>query len=218
MKKCSAMQDTAVEKLYRRWKITRSPVIYQTSVNTNHQEKDLPTMQRMIVTLVHREKHLVFKKIHDSHGGTYKMRHYRSSAKDCKGCPLKTVCIGKSNEKKIEDTIDKPLYDRMHQRLQTNYAKRMKKIRQSTVEPVFGTLINYLSLRRVNTRGIKQANKCMLMSAVAYNIKKLLNWQNKKVQTSVQALQKAVSASVFMLSDFLFCHNTKNQLQPAVIF
>ena len=163
-------------------------------------------------------KHLVFKKIHDSHGGAYKMRHYRSSAKDCKGCPLKTVCIGKSNEKKIEDTIDKPLYDRMHQRLQTNYAKRMKKIRQSTVEPVLGTLINYLSMRRVNTRGIEQANKCMLMSAVAYNLKKLLNWQSKKVKTRVKALQKVVSASIFMLSAFLFCHNTKNQLQPVVIF
>jgi len=106
----------------------------------------------------------------------------------------------------------------MHQRLQTNYAKRMKKIRQSTVEPVLGTLINYLSMRRVNTRGIEQANKCMLMSAVAYNLKKLLNWQSKKVQTGVKALQKVVSASIFMLSAFLFCHNTRNQLQPVVIF
>ena len=94
-------------------------------------------------------------------------------------------------------------------RLQTNYAKRMKKIRQSTVEPVLGTLINYLSMRRVNTKGIKLANKCMMMAAVAYNLKKLLNWQSKNVQTNVQALQKAVSASIFKLIAFLVCHNTK---------
>jgi hypothetical protein len=60
----------------------------------------------------------------------------------------------------------------MHTSLQTQKTKRMKKLRSSTVEPVPGTLINYLNMRRVNTRGLKQANKCMLMSAVAYNLKK----------------------------------------------
>jgi len=35
---------------------------------------------------------------------------------------------------------DKPHYDKMHERLQTDYAKKMKKLRQSTVEPVLGTL------------------------------------------------------------------------------
>jgi transposase len=160
--------------------------------------------------------HLPFKKIITTSLG-YKMKVYRSSSKDCGKCPLRSVCIGKSDFKKIDDTVDKHLYDRMHQRLQTNYAKRMKKIRQSTVEPVLGTLINYLSMRRVNTRGIEQANKCMLMAAVAYNLKKLLNWQSKKVQASVQALQKAVSASIFKLSASLFCHYSKKQLQPVVI-
>jgi transposase len=160
---------------------------------------------------------LPYKKTYASSAG-YWMRHYRSSRKDCMPCPLRTTCIGEvGKEKKIEDTVDKPLYDRMHQRLQTNYAKRMKKIRQSTVEPVLGTLINYLSMRRVNTRGIKQANKCIMMAAVAYNLKKLLNWQSKKVQTSVKALQKVVSASIFKLSAFLFCHNSKKQMQPVVI-
>jgi hypothetical protein len=32
--------------------------------------------------------------------------------------------------KKIEDTVDKHLYDQMHLRLQTPYAKGMKKLRQ----------------------------------------------------------------------------------------
>ncbi len=96
------------------------------------------------------------------------MKVYRSSAKDCGHCPLRSVCIGKSDFKKIDDSVDKPFYDRMHQRLQTAKAKRMKKLRSSTAEPVLGTLVNYLNMRRVNTRGIRQANKCMLMAAVAY--------------------------------------------------
>src|SRR5690349_9728243 len=88
--------------------------------------------------------------------------------------------IGKSPEKKIVDTIDKPYYDKMHQRLQGSYAKAMKKLRQSTVEPVLGTLINFLGMRRINTRGIKLANKCMIMAAIAYNIKKMIRFSKPK--------------------------------------
>ncbi len=36
----------------------------------------------------------------------------------------------------------------------------MKK-RQSTVEPVIGTLINYQGMKKVHTKGLKQANKCL---------------------------------------------------------
>ena len=142
-------------------------------------------------------KYLDFKKITQSHGGAYKMRSYRSSSKDCAGCPLRSVCIGKSDYKKIEDTVDKPLYDRMHARLQTSKAKQMKKLRSSTVEPVLGTLINYLNMRRVNTRGILQANKCMLMAAVAYNLKKLLKWSGPKVETAVIILKKGKECLCF---------------------
>jgi transposase len=160
--------------------------------------------------------HLPFKKIITTSLG-YKMKVYRSSSKDCGKCPLRSVCIGKSDFKKIDDTVDKHLYDRMHARLQTSYAKRMKKIRQSTVEPVLGTLINYLSMRRVNTRGIQQANKCMLMAALSYNLKKLLKWQNKNVQANVKTLQKTVSGWIFKLTCLVFYYNTKKQLQLRVL-
>ena len=85
--------------------------------------------------------------------GYYK-KEYRSSSKDCSQCPLRGQCIGKSQIKRITETLDKPLYDRMHERMQTTKARRMMKLRQSTAEPVLGTLINFLGMRRVNTRGI----------------------------------------------------------------
>ena len=133
---------------------------------------------------------LPFKKLTTTSLG-YLMKTYRSSSKDCAQCPLRSICIGKSDFKKIDDTVDKPLYDRMHARLQTPKAKRMKKLRSSTVEPVLGTLINYLGMRRVSTRGIRQANKCMIMAAVAYNLKKLMKWKERKVETAVMAMKKA---------------------------
>jgi hypothetical protein len=132
------------------------------------------------------------------------MKVYRSSSKDCGKCPLRSVCIGKSDFKKIDDTIDKEYYDRMHARLQTPKAKRLKKLRSSTVEPVIGTLINYLAMKRVNTRGIEQANKCMIMAAVAYNLKKLLKFKTNKVSTLAKSMK--IKAEKCLLKLLLHLH------------
>lgn len=150
---------------------------------TYHREGDYYQCERGV--------QLPFKRIKDSHDGAYQMRVYRSSSKDCGHCPVRSQCIGKSDFKKIEDTVDKPYYDRMHERLQSAYAKRMKKIRSSTVEPVLGTLVNFLAMRRVNTRGLKAANKCMLVAAVAYNLKKLLKFTAPKTMAMVKKLKAA---------------------------
>jgi len=143
--------------------------------------------------------HLPFKKLTTTSLG-YQMKVYRSSSKDCSHCPLRSKCIGKSDFKKIDDSVDKPLYDRMHARLQTKKAKRMKKLRSATVEPVLGTLVNYLNMRRVNTRGIRQANKCMLMAAIAYNLKKLMKFSEQKRKTAMISLKKAEKSLCFLFS------------------
>lgn len=136
---------------------------------------------------------LPFKKFISSHEGVYQMKEYRSRPADCSACHLRSRCIGKSNFKKIVDTVDKPLYDEMHQRLQTPKARKMKKLRQATVEPVIGTLVNFLGMRRVNTRGIKLANKCMLMAAVCYNLKRLLKWISEDLKNTGRILAKRFS-------------------------
>ena len=96
----------------------------------------------------------------------------------------------KTNFKKIDDSIHKELYDKMHQKLTQNpeYAKRMVKVRSKTVEPVLGTLINFLNMKRVNTRGIKQANKHVLMAAMTYNLKKYLKFISKKPKSIAQVV------------------------------
>jgi transposase len=155
--------------------------------------------------------HLPFKKITTTSLG-YQMKVYRSSAKDCGPCPLRSICIGKSDFKKIDDSVDKPYYDRMHQRLQTVNREKIRQIRGSTVEPVLGTLVNYLGLRRLNTRGLQQANKCMLMAAVAYNLKKLMKWQGQKANTVVKALQKPLKKAFLLLTDIITRYATLSKL------
>jgi transposase len=157
-------------------------------------------------------KYLPFKKLITTSLG-YKMKVYRSSSKDCRHCALRSVCIGKSDFKKIDDSIDKPYYDRMHQRLQNANREKIRQLRSSTVEPVLGTLVNYLAMRRVNTRGIKQAAKCILMSAIAYNLKKLLNWEQRKIKTAVMRMKKAAKSLCFEFSMLWRLINHCNRLQ-----
>ena len=64
--------------------------------------------------------------------------------------------------------------------------------RQSTVEPVFGTLTQFMGLRKINTIGLKQANKCMHLSAIAYNLKKYLKFVQTRSKSGAGVLALAV--------------------------
>lgn len=120
-------------------------------------------------------KLIEFKRLKQSHHSGNMMKEYCSNPKDCTACSLRSKCIdGKGSIKTIAVTADKDLFEKMHKRLQTPEAIVMKKLRSSTVEPVLGTLVNFLGMRRVNTKGIALAAKCMIMAAIAYNLKKLL--------------------------------------------
>ena len=85
----------------------------------------------------------------------------------------------------------------MHERLKSEKAKRMKVQRSSTVEPVLGSLLNFTGMRRIWTRGIKNANKFVLGAAIAYNLKKWLNWENKGLRrrgkTLLNSKKKAIT-------------------------
>jgi hypothetical protein len=50
----------------------------------------------------------------------------------------------------------------------------MRQLRQRTIEPVFGSLLQHYRLRRINTRGRSSAHKTMLLTAIAFHLKKLL--------------------------------------------
>ena len=141
----------------------------------------------------------------DSKG--YTKLTYRSSESHCKECPLREQCCGKTTKyKKIDNSIHKEHYDRMHEKLTQNphYAKKMVRVRSKTVEPVIGTLVNFTNMKRVNTRGIKQANKHVLMAALTYNLKKYMKFVVKKpnIKTQVMDVEKG-KARLFLKTYFL---------------
>lgn len=129
-----------------------------------------------------------FKKVFNDYRTGTKKKEYRTSSKVCSGCRFRQSCLGKTaKEKKFSVTYYRAEYERNNQRLATEKGKRMKARRQATVEPVFGTLTQFMGLRKINTIGIKQANKVMHLSAIAYNLKKYLKFTKNRVKSEAGA-------------------------------
>lgn len=125
--------------------------------------------------------------------GGYFMKRYLVNRKECANCPFQEQCTAYGDKiTQIRETIDKPYYDRMHVRMQTRKAKILMKLRQSTVEPVIGTLVNNLGMKKVRTKGLNQANKCLTIAAGAYNLKKMLKYKPTYIQDNVQAIKNGL--------------------------
>ncbi|MGI4735165.1 MAG: transposase [Janthinobacterium lividum] len=113
---------------------------------------------------------------------------YRAASRDCRLCPLKSTCAPKVKKRQLIRTAYAPHYRRALTRQQSRQGQRMSRLRQRTIEPVFGSLLQHYGLRRVNTRGRSSAHKTMLMTAIAFNLKQLLKPQPKKALRLAVAL------------------------------
>jgi hypothetical protein len=125
----------------------------------------------------------------------YPIYYYYSKTSDCGPCPLKAACCGKRRYKQLAITAFRNYYQRTQARLNSPQGQRMKKRRSATVEPVFGSLLNYFGMRRVNTRGREAAHKTMLLAATAYNLKKYLAFPagpKTKVKALTQSSQQCL--------------------------
>ena len=147
-------------------------------------------------------KKVTFRQVKVERKNQIKKKQYFTRRSDCKGCPFKTECIGKAYEKRIEITYYKEEYQRTIERLKTPLGRRSKAIRQSTVEPVFGILTQHMGLRKLNTKGIKNANKQMLLAGIAYNLKKLMKY-SKPLPKSVANSGKAGRFVLNLLQRFI---------------
>ena len=137
----------------------------------------------------------------NAEGGLLKI--YRATYQDCKQCPLKPTCVPKSPCRQITRTAYDPEYRRALERQQSRKGKRMKRVRQSTVEPVFGSLIQHYGLRKIEVHGKAGAHKVMLLAATAFNLKKYLKFKPVKMVSQAIALPKEQQPA-FMSYSFAF--------------
>ena len=116
---------------------------------------------------------LPFKGFRTNRDGSV-LKCYWAAPRDCKDCPMKSQCVPNTKCKKITRTIYDEQYLRAYARQHSERGKRMKNLRQSTVEPVFGSLTQFYGLRKIGVLGKAGAHKVMLMAAIAFNLKKYL--------------------------------------------
>jgi transposase len=129
-------------------------------------------------------KPLPFKGFHTTLDGTVQ-KIYRTTTKDCKACSMKSTCVPNKTWRQITRTVFDEQYLRAYSRQHSKMGKQMKKLRQSTVEPVFGSLTHYYGLRKIGVLGQAGAHKVMLMAAIAFNLKKYLKKGGRKPSSAI---------------------------------
>lgn len=165
---------------------------------------------------------VTFRKVIIEKKNNNKKKLYLTKPSQCKDCPLKVQCIGKSPERRITITYYKDYYERTKKRINSHYGRKMKALRQCVVEPVFGILTQFMAMRKVHTKGIQNANKQMLLAGTAYNLKKLLRYTSftpKSVaQSKGQLLSKINELISVILSPFktLYFHVNLLPIRPKV--
>jgi transposase len=122
------------------------------------------------------------------------VKKYFSLKSDCDVCPFRSNCISdKAKTKKVQHSYYKAHLDEAKERAASAKGQSMKRKRSATVEPVWGTLINFTAVKRINARGLSAANKCLILAATCYNLKKWMKHIVKNSGTKMQALQKQLS-------------------------
>ena len=137
------------------------------------------------------DKPLPFRRCRATADGTW-MKHYRAYYQDCQHCPFKASCVPSADHKQLVRSAFDAAYRRAWHRQRSSQGQWMRRVRQRTVEPVFGNLLQHYNLRRVGTKGKVAAHKAMLLSAIAYNLKKLLKHHSKRVVSLALARQPAL--------------------------
>ena len=153
-------------------------------------------------------KAIPFTKVFNDHRTGTKKKEYRARKHVCTGCPIREQCLGRSaQEKKFSVTYYREEYERNIERVNSSQGRYMKGKRQSTVEPVFGTLTQFMGLRKINTIGLEQANKVMHLSAIAYNLKKYLKFGQKRSKSGVgkAALSVFIKTGLHRLQGWFLC-------------
>ena len=132
------------------------------------------------------------------------VRRYYSLKSDCDVCPLRDKCISaNAKAKKVQHSYYRPHLEQAKARATSIKGRRMKVKRSATVEPVWGTLINFTGMKRINPRGLSAANKCLIMAAACYNLKKWMKHILKDTNAQLQPLNKEGTNTLHQLLNTL---------------
>jgi hypothetical protein len=106
---------------------------------------------------------------------TYKNKVYRASPKDCKACPFREKCFGKTGQCR---TLMVPFFHEIANMQRENYGTeryyKVQHLRRIYCEGNFALQKDNHNLRRTKKRGNKNVTEHCLLSALALNLKRLV--------------------------------------------
>jgi transposase len=114
------------------------------------------------LTLAHRNK-----KYKNSHVDVY-------IGESCQSCPLADKCTKSKTGRHISRYWNQNFRDGHREKMRTELAKSMSKIRKSTIEPIFGTAKVWLGKIPLLTRGKPNVKTEIRILSICFNIKKLI--------------------------------------------
>jgi transposase len=112
---------------------------------------------------------------------------YRARPSVCAACPLKAVCCGSAEARSVFRPDDGGVRDRAVTYLRTFQAMQSIRRRKVWVETVFGDGKERRGLRRAQFRGRDRMRMQALLTATAYNVRKLALRKRTKPVTGVGA-------------------------------
>lgn len=101
-------------------------------------------------------------------------RRYRADVAQCRSCPLRAPCLGRSEESRVLRVPPGIAAMRAHRRwMATAEAQAISRQRSRLIEPVFGTLKDGFGARRFLRRGLANVQSEWHLTAAAFNLRTL---------------------------------------------
>ncbi|MFC1808248.1 transposase [Candidatus Omnitrophota bacterium] len=117
-------------------------------------------------------------KILKNRGFSKKQRHfvYRANPKDCKACNLLRECTKSPAGRSVTRHVNEPFLEQAKEHLKTPSARATIKQRTRSIEAVFACEKKDLGLKRAKFRGLVSVHIQSMLTATAYNLKKLVKY------------------------------------------
>ena len=101
---------------------------------------------------------------------TYKQQSRLYQGTQCEGCPVKTLCT-KGKARQIHAETRMPLRQKIRQFLDSPSGKKLYKLRQQIIEPIFGNIKHNLQYTMMQLRTLSKVNAEWQLICLTHNIK-----------------------------------------------
>ncbi len=112
---------------------------------------------------------------------------YKAKAKICAACSLKPECTPNKRGRTVFRHFDEGYVDRVRAYRETEPYHRALRKRKARVEPLFAEAKDWHGMRRFRLRRLEKVNQEALMIAAGQNVKRLLEFGDRRPKRSAQA-------------------------------